>query len=434
MSASLPRLPLHKPRPEPKAGSRLMEMFQKLDKNGDGKLSREEGRSLTELRRDGCGQGRHPDAPGDRHVLRPEGRIAYPPELSFAGGDRERQDAAVPVAGRFQAGGRAGRRSRRQLQRPGVSAGRRAHDVRGSAEPPHLGGRTRSEDGADTLEDRDRTSWSARTGRPSNTRRTGRNGAWTNKGAAVVFTVLDKAGRAAGGDDPPGREGRGPTQILTSGVQRSFSPFGTLWAEDASTWLAFAPRRTRVCGLLRPAVRCGTTGKDLRPAVLLGGQFRAALAARHHTHHLPASGEAIRDQVEIAELRHRHREGTVAHRRWRAARTRCGASSPRNTTARCSTPPSSTTSEIAIYRDLKDRGGLLDEDRHAHAAGKIAAPIHALDGAAGEPARRGRRFVFHRARRADAARPTPAPTRPSGCSASAKTRSNASCAAWTMAA
>jgi hypothetical protein len=60
------------------------------------------------------------------------------------------------------------------------------------------------------------------------------------QGAAVVFTVLDKDNVPQVAMTRLGAKGAEPAQILTSGAQRSFSPFGTLWAEDGSAWLAFA--------------------------------------------------------------------------------------------------------------------------------------------------------------------------------------------------
>jgi hypothetical protein len=59
------------------------------------------------------------------------------------------------------------------------------------------------------------------------------------QGAAVVFTVLDKENVPQVAMTRLGAKGAGPTQILTSGPQRSLSPFGTMWADDASAWLAF---------------------------------------------------------------------------------------------------------------------------------------------------------------------------------------------------
>jgi hypothetical protein len=60
------------------------------------------------------------------------------------------------------------------------------------------------------------------------------------QGAAIAYTVLDA-------DNIPqlamaritGKQA-GPLQVLTRGPQRNFSPFGTLCSQDASVWLAYA--------------------------------------------------------------------------------------------------------------------------------------------------------------------------------------------------
>jgi hypothetical protein len=56
----------------------------------------------------------------------------------------------------------------------------------------------------------------------------------------VAFTVLDEQGVPQVALTRLGAKGAEPVQRLTSDAQRSFSPFGTLWAGDTSTWLAFA--------------------------------------------------------------------------------------------------------------------------------------------------------------------------------------------------
>jgi hypothetical protein len=237
MLVATPRAFAQSTPPRPK-GATLMDRFVQLDTNGNGKLSREEGRSLTnfdEMDTDKDGfltpqeigsfyapKNKSPIPPSllKRDAIENDKTPPFPSPDGFTPDDVPVGDSTVSYNDpEFLPGG----------QRMTFVDQQRRIWV---AELDPTTGLTRSKTGQDILAGEN---WA-----PFKYSQNGPEWCLDKQDAAVVFTVLDKENVPQVAMARLGANGARPTQILTSGAQRSFSPFGTMWAEDASTWLAFA--------------------------------------------------------------------------------------------------------------------------------------------------------------------------------------------------
>jgi hypothetical protein len=221
----------------PPKGAGLMERFKQLDKDGDGKLSREEGRSLTNFEEMDADKDGFLTPQEIGSFYAPKDKSPIPPSYLKRDAIENDKTPPFPSPDEFEP-------DEVPVGDPNISyndpeflpGGQRMTFVDQQrriwvAELDTVTGLTRSKTAQDILAGEN---WA-----PFKYSQNGPEWCLDKQGAAVVFTVLDKAGVPQVAMTRLGAKGAGPTQILTSGPQRSLSPFGTMCADDASAWLAF---------------------------------------------------------------------------------------------------------------------------------------------------------------------------------------------------
>lgn len=339
----------------PRSGAKILEMFQKADRDGDGKLSREEGRLLPNFAeidqdRDGfltpqeIGTFYGPKSPSpfpksasNRDAIANDKTPLFPSPDGFQPDDVPVGDPEVSYGDpEFLPGGE---------RMTFVDQHRRVVWV---AELDPVTGLTRSKTGQDILVGED---WA-----PFQHSQNGPEWCLDRQGAAVAYTVLDAKNIPQLAMVRIAAKQAGPLQILTSGGQRNFSPFGSLWAADASTWLAYghggvayADYHVRLMDTAQPEKT-----RDL-PYYWVGSSAPRWL---HGTSRIIYPRLVKTDQIEIAGY------DTVSGR----STVLTGDGGRKDEVSGFFAPEYGgevlyaaqlDNKEICIYRDLKDRSGLL---------------------------------------------------------------------------
>ena len=232
------------PKGRSSSGAKILEMFQKADRDGDGKLSREEGRVLPNFAeidqdRDGFltpqeigtfyGPKHATPIPPSYRTRRAIEKDTTPP---FSSPDGFKPDD-VPV-------GDPGVNYQDPEFLPGgerMTFVDQRHRV-WVAELDPLTGLTRSKTGQDILV---AENWA-----PFKHSQNGPEWCLDRLGQAVAFTMLDEQGVPQLALTRLGPRGAETVQILTRGPQRNFSPFGTLCSQDASARLVLRLWRHRL--------------------------------------------------------------------------------------------------------------------------------------------------------------------------------------------
>jgi hypothetical protein len=184
-----------------------------------------------------------------------------------------------------------------------------------------------------------------------------------------------------------GDKGVEPPRVLTSGPQRSFSPFGTLWAKDVSAWLAFAHGGR---GYADYFVRLFDTARPEKtydlPYYWVGSSAPRWL---HGTTRIVYPRLVKTDQVEIATFDTANGKSTVLTDDGGRKDEVWGFLAPEygNEVLYAA---QLDNKEISIYRDLKDRGGLLTKiatlklpEQSPHQFMRSMEPLVDLRGAGG---------------------------------------------------
>ena len=339
------------------AGARILEMFQKADRDGDGKLSREEGRVLpnfAEIDQDrdgfltpqeiGTFYGPKHASPIPlsyltREAIEKDTTPPFPSPDGFKPDDVPVGDPGVNYQDpEFLPGGE---------HMTFVDQQRRVW----VAELDPATGLTRSKTGQDILVGEN---WA-----PFQHSQNGPEWCLDRQGAAVAYTVLDAnnipqlaMARITG-------KQAGPLQVLTRGPQRNFSPFGTLCSQDASVWLAYAYGGTayadyqvRLFELAKPAQTL-----DL-PYYWVGSSAPRWLHGTTRIVYPRLTKATPEYQVEIAVFDVAAGKAVVLTDDGGRKDEVWGFFAPEYD-GEVLYAAQVDNREIAVYRDLKDRGGLL---------------------------------------------------------------------------
>ena len=220
------------------SGARLLEQFQKVDADGDGKLTRAEGAMLPNFAAIDRDQDGFLTPQEIAAFYKPKGSTPIP--LSYLSRDAIENDKTPPFPSPdgfepddIRLGDPAISYNDPEFLPDGtrVTWVDQQRQVWVSDLDPATG-LLRSKNGQDILVGK---GWA-----PFLHSQNGPEWCLDRQGQAVAYTVLDAQGTAQVALVRLADGKAGPLQVLTSGPQRSFSPFGTLWAGDASAWLAFA--------------------------------------------------------------------------------------------------------------------------------------------------------------------------------------------------
>jgi hypothetical protein len=337
------------------AGAKILEMFQQADRDGDGKLSREEGRVLpnfAEIDQDGDGfltpqeigtfygpknSSPFPKSASNRDAIENDKTPPFPSPDGFQPDDVPVGDPAVSYGDpEFLPGGE---------HMAFVDQHRRVVWV---AELDPATGLTRSKTGQDVLVGEN---WA-----PFQHSQNGPEWCLDRQGAAVAYTVLDAKNIPQLAMARITGKQAAPLQILTNGTQRNFSPFGSLWAADASTWLAYghggvayADYHVRLLDTAHPEKT-----HEL-PYYWVGSSAPRWL---HGTTRIIYPRLVKADQVEIASYDTATGQNTVLTDDGGRKDEVSGFFAPEYG-GEVLYVAQLDNKEICIYRDLKDRGGLL---------------------------------------------------------------------------
>jgi hypothetical protein len=216
------------------------------------------------------------------------------------------------------------------------------------AELDPLTGLTRSETGQDILIGEN---WA-----PFQHSQNGPEWCLDRQGAAVAYTVLDATNMPQLAMARINGKQADPLKILTRGARRNFSPFGSLWTADASTWIAYGHGGV---GYIDYRVRLMDTAQPEKTHDLPYYWVKSS-APRwlHGTTRIIYPRLVRMDQVEIASYDTATGQSTILTDDGGQKDEVSGFFAPEYG-GEVLYAAQLNNRDICIYRDLKDRGGLL---------------------------------------------------------------------------